>query len=528
MSSIIPGFEYDIFISYRQKDNEYDGWVTEFVNNLKRELHATFKEDISIYFDANPRDGLLETHIVNESLARKLNCLIFIPVISQTYCDSKSYAWQYEFCTFNKSAKEDKFGRDVRLPSGNVVSRILPVKIHDLDPEDNSLLENELGGVLRCIEFIYRSAGVNRPLRNNEDHPQDNLNNTYYRDQINKVANAVKEIINSLKNSGKGENLIPYEKIQEHRESQFPEAIFRMKKRKTGIAVMLLLILIVGSIFIFRLASRKNRINDKIEKTIAVLPFQNLSNDTAQLWFCDGFTEDIRYNLQKVKSFAVRSKPSSDQYRDTKKSTTIIGNEINANYLVGGSVGQEGDRIKIWVNLIDSKADKLLWSNEYTRSKTQIFSLQSEIAREIVAELNTALTPEEKERIAKAPTNNPDAYYSYLQGRFFWNKRSEEGLKKSIDYFKESLTKAPDYALAYAGLADAYYILAWWGWLPRREGYRLAKENVLKALEIDKNLADAHASLGCYLHQFLIRIKLLKVCPDRCVVSIALTIPCID
>ncbi len=199
MASLFPGYKYDIFISYRQKDNEYDGWVTEFVNNLKRELHATFKEEISVYFDANPQDGLLETHIVDESLSKKLRCLIFIPIISQTYCDPQSFAWQYEFCAFNKLAKGDRFGRDIKLPGGNVASRILPVKIHDLDPEDKLLLENEIGGVLRSIEFIYKSAGVNRPLRANEDHPQDNLNKTYYRDQINKVANAIKEIINGLK-----------------------------------------------------------------------------------------------------------------------------------------------------------------------------------------------------------------------------------------------------------------------------------------------------------------------------------------
>src|SRR5664280_1128076 len=161
MASIITGYEYDIFISYRQKDNEYDEWVTEFVNNLKRELHATFKEEISIYFDANPIDGLLETHIVDESLAKKLKCLIFIPIISQTYCDSKSFAWQHEFVAFNKMAREDQFGRDIRLASGNVASRILPIKIHNLDQEDKTILENELGGMLRCIDFIYIEAGVN-------------------------------------------------------------------------------------------------------------------------------------------------------------------------------------------------------------------------------------------------------------------------------------------------------------------------------------------------------------------------------
>ena len=157
MASIITGYEYDIFISYRQKDNKYDGWVTEFVGHLKRELESTFKEDITLYFDENSYDGLLEIHNVEKSLEGKVKSLIFIPIISQTYCDTKSYAWSHEFCAFNKMAKEDLFGRDIKLGNGNVASRILPVKIHDLDIEDSYLLENELGGVLRPIEFIFKS-----------------------------------------------------------------------------------------------------------------------------------------------------------------------------------------------------------------------------------------------------------------------------------------------------------------------------------------------------------------------------------
>src|SRR5688572_33232205 len=104
MPSLFPGFEYDIFISYRHKDNKGDHWVTEFVNALKTELEATFKEDISIYFDENPHDGLLETHDVDDSLKEKLKCLIFIPIISQTYCDPKSFAWTKEFLDFKRSA----------------------------------------------------------------------------------------------------------------------------------------------------------------------------------------------------------------------------------------------------------------------------------------------------------------------------------------------------------------------------------------------------------------------------------------
>jgi hypothetical protein len=119
MASIIPGYNYDIFVSYRQKDNKYDGWVTEFVDNLKKELEATFKEDLSVYFDINPHDGLLETHDVDASLKEKLKCLVFIPVISQTYCDPKAFAWGHEFCAFNELAKDSVAVAVARLPGGD-------------------------------------------------------------------------------------------------------------------------------------------------------------------------------------------------------------------------------------------------------------------------------------------------------------------------------------------------------------------------------------------------------------------------
>lgn len=199
MTSIVSGYEYDIFISYRQKDNKYDGWVTEFVDNLKRELEATIKEQVSVYFDLNPHDGLLETHDVDASLKEKLRCLVFIPVISQTYCDPKSFAWDQEFKAFIEEASKDQYGLKIKLPNSNVASRVLPIRIHDLDTEDIKLCESVLGGILRGVEFIYKSPGVNRPLRAREDKLHDNLNKTVYRDQINKVANAIKEIVSGIR-----------------------------------------------------------------------------------------------------------------------------------------------------------------------------------------------------------------------------------------------------------------------------------------------------------------------------------------
>jgi TolB-like protein/Flp pilus assembly protein TadD len=482
MPSIIEGYNYDIFISYRQNDNKYDGWVTEFVDNLNKELEATIKDKISVYFDINPHDGLLETHSVDRSLEEKLKCLIFIPVISQTYCDSKSFAWQHEFCAFNKLAKEDKFGRDINLIGGNVASRILPVKIHDLDPDDKVLLENELGGVLRSVEFIYKSAGVNRPLRANEDHPQDNLNKTYYRDQINKVANAVKEIINAFKKQCQHTE----EVSKQGSESKPAPQKNLITKIILGTLISLALIML-GYFFIPKLSKS----SEQLEKTIAVLPFHNLSNDSTQLWFCDGVVEDIRNNLQKVKSFTVRSKPSSDQYRDTKKSTKTIGNEINVNYLVGGSVGREGDNIKIWVYLSDSKADKQEWSRDYTGESKQLFSLQREIATDIAAALKTILSPDEIQKIDKRPTENLDAYSYYLQGNNYLSKYKPS---YALDMYSKAIQEDSTFTEAYARRARVYLSLYW-----TRQGiwqnfYLKAQEDIKKGLELDPEMPELRSA----------------------------------
>jgi hypothetical protein len=199
MGSIISDFQYDIFVSYRHHDNKYDGWVTEFVEKLNQELRATFKDRLSVYFDQNPADGLRDSHVVDDSIRQKINSLIFIPIISQTYCDTSSFAWNQEFKVFKQNSESDRFSRTIKLPNGNYASRILPVKIHDIDISDVKLLESELEGALRSIDFIYRDAGVNRPLRPQDDKLQLPQGTTLYRNQINKLAYAIKEIIQGIK-----------------------------------------------------------------------------------------------------------------------------------------------------------------------------------------------------------------------------------------------------------------------------------------------------------------------------------------
>lgn len=198
-SSVIPDFDYDIYISYRSNDNKYDGWISEFVEKLNQELSATLKDKLSIFFDINPEDKREGFQGEDGSFSQKIKSLIFIPVISQTYCDVNSSVWNNEFRIFQDGIKNDSIGSNIKLSNGNTVSRVIPVKIHDIDIDDVKLLESELSGSLRSIDFIYREEGVNRPLRPEDDEKHANPLRPMYRNQINKLANAIKEIISGIK-----------------------------------------------------------------------------------------------------------------------------------------------------------------------------------------------------------------------------------------------------------------------------------------------------------------------------------------
>jgi hypothetical protein len=199
MAALLPEFEYDIFISYRHNDNLFDGWVTEFVERLQDELAATVKERLTIYFDKDVRDGLGDNQLVGPSLEHRLRSFILIPLISQTYCQTERFSWQHEFMPFLREAQHSRLGLDLRLPSGNVGSRILPVRIHNLDLVDEQLLEKTMGRQLRTIDFVYQELGVNRPLRPEDGERSHAPNGLLYRNQINKVANAIKELIAAVR-----------------------------------------------------------------------------------------------------------------------------------------------------------------------------------------------------------------------------------------------------------------------------------------------------------------------------------------
>ena len=492
MLSIVPNYEYDIFISYRQKDNKYDGWVTEFVENLKRELEATFKEDVSVYFDINPHDGLLETHDVNASLKEKLKCLVFIPIISQTYCDPTSFAWQHEFVAFNTMSKDDQFGRDIRLYGGNVASRILPIRIHDLDQEDKSLLENELGGVLRSVDFIYRSAGVNRPLRNNEDNPQDNLNKTYYRDQINKVANAIKEIITSLKKyDPKNDSILPETgRLQ-------PGRSRKLNPKFIIIPFIILTIFLAGYFLIPKIINP----SEPVMKSIAVLPFADLSSDESETWLT-GITDVIINQLSKITKFRVLPRTATLKYKEKngKKSASEIGKELGVEFILDGSVQKQDNQIRITIQLIKVRGEALIWSEMYDKKWGEIFIIQTDIANSIARRLQTKLSSDETNQIENIGTDNNEAYRLYLIGNSLMltpYPSPEDNYLKAVEHFQKAIELDSSYAQAYTGLASAYLELA--GWMvskPSEEYIPLAKECAERALEIDGSLGEAYFILG--------------------------------
>jgi len=449
MSSHIPGYTYDIFISYRQKDNKGDKWVSEFVETLKTELESTFKEEISVYFDINPHDGLLETHDVDASLKEKLKCLIFVPIISRTYCDPNSFAWEHEFKVFIEQASHDKFGIKVKLSNGNVASRVLPVLIYDLDTTDIKLCESMLESALRGVEFIYKEPGVNRPLRSNEESPHDNLNHTIYRNQINKVSNAIKEVITGLEQKGQRPEMVS-ETVTKTKPAP-------MKKRNTTIiagSIILLVLIILGLFIIPKMFGSK----EQAEKSIAVLPFNSLSDDPHNQYLADGMMDAILTHLSKIKDLRVMSKTSVEQYRQPKETITEIGKELNVNYILEGSFQKFGDSIRLIVQLIRAGKEGHIWANIYDRHWNNVFSVQSEVAQKIASELSVALSPEEIEYMSDKPTENLEAYQAYLRGRYYVGQPhfTVEEWTLGLQGFQDAVELDTTFALAYGELARAH------------------------------------------------------------------------
>ncbi len=265
---------------------------------------------------------------------------------------------------------------------------------------------------------------------------------------------------------------------------------------RTAIALVVIAALVVGVWVVRRELRQAHLAGRETIDSIAVLPLENVSRDPEQEYFVDGMTEALISDLAKIGGLKVISRTSVMRYKATPKSLPEIAKELNVDAVVEGSVLRVGDRVRINAQLIRAATDQHLWAESYEHDLRDVLSLQGKVARAIAEEIKVTLTPQERARLAAARPVNPAAHEAYLKGRFHWHNRTRTGMETAIEYFRRAIDLDPQYAPAYAGMADARTHLARHGHVSPKEAFPLAKQAALKAVELDDALAEAHGALA--------------------------------
>ena len=266
-----------------------------------------------------------------------------------------------------------------------------------------------------------------------------------------------------------------------------------------GIAFVVLLLLI-PIVWTFR---SRNRTSPAI-RSLAVLPLESLSGDASQDYFADGMTDELITDLSQISALRVISRTSVMPYKGVGKPLAQIARELNVDAVVEGTVLRSGNQVRITAQLIQAPADKHLWAHSYEGDLRDTLALQNQVARAIAEHIRVSLNPQEDAALKNNKVVNPEAYVSYLKGRYFWNKRTANGLKSAVAYFNQAVDEDPNYAQAYSGLADTYALLGDWQYavMTPKEALPKAKAAAVKALELDSGLGEAHNSLAFCLDGF--------------------------
>ena len=259
----------------------------------------------------------------------------------------------------------------------------------------------------------------------------------------------------------------------------------------------------IGLFFVGRYTVRNTASAARTElsaKSIAVLPFDNLSRDPDNAFFAEGVQDEILTRLAKVADLKVIARTSTQRFKSAPENLPDIANQLGALNILEGSVQKVNDQVRVNVQLINALTNAHLWAEIYDRKLTDIFAVESDIAKTIADTLQAKLTGSEKQMIAAQPTSDTAAYELYHKGRSLWDKRSGDNIPKAISFYEQAVARDPNYALAYAGLADAYILLPYYTATTQRDASGKAKEAALKALRLDPNLAEAHAAVGKVLN----------------------------
>ena len=236
--------------------------------------------------------------------------------------------------------------------------------------------------------------------------------------------------------------------------------------------------------------------------SIAVMPFVNESGNADVEYLSDGMTETLINSLSQLPNLSVKGRSSVFRYKGKDIDTKTLGKELGVQAVLYGRVIQRGDQLTLSLELLDALTENVIWSGKYDRKQADVVSLQSEIARDVSNKLKSKLTGTDVAKVEKGYTANPEAYRLYLQGRFYWNKRTPESLKQAIEFYDQAIEKDPNYALAYSGLGETYVLFSFYGVAPAKESMPKAKAAIDRALAIDDSLAEAHAARGKYLAFF--------------------------
>jgi eukaryotic-like serine/threonine-protein kinase len=263
-------------------------------------------------------------------------------------------------------------------------------------------------------------------------------------------------------------------------------------RHKTAAALALPTLVVAVSLIIY--FSYFSGLSNTPTDSIAVLPFTNQSGDENADYLSDGIPETIIYSLSQLPNMKVTARNSAFRYKGKDPDAQTVGRELGVQAVLTGRLTQRGDNLVVSAEVVDAQSNRLLWGGQYSRKLSDILVVQEEIAREISEKLRLRLTPEEQKQLATGATGNPEAYQLYLKGRYFWNKRTGDAINKSIEYFNQAIERDPNYALAYAGLADSYVILSSYTSTRETESYPKALVAATKALEINDNLAEAYTA----------------------------------
>jgi eukaryotic-like serine/threonine-protein kinase len=273
------------------------------------------------------------------------------------------------------------------------------------------------------------------------------------------------------------------------------------KLRKPAIVLSLLAAVVLGATLIGGYFYYSRKSNTAIE-SIAVLPFENRSGSEDTDYLSDGLAESLIYRLSQLPNLKVSPTSSVMRYKGKGGELKTIANELGVSSVLTGRLVQRGDNLTISIELVDVRNNKLLWGEQYERKMSELLATQREIAAEIANKLQLKLSGEGEQKLAKKYTDSNEAYQLYLKGRFYWNKRDEENLRKAIEQFRAAVEKDPNFALAYVGLADSYALLPFYSGASSAEVVPPAKAYAERALGIDNSLGEAHTSLA-YVYRLL-------------------------